>query len=73
MNWFGAQTDPLAQLHDDLSADLNRIARRFKSPLLTLIVRNPQLADGDVVLTNDPDHEAAVAALVRFVRKEESK
>ncbi len=53
----------IQQLREDLSEDLNRIARRFKkNPKLTLVVRNPDLADGDVVLSND-DPELAIAAI----------
>lgn len=56
-------TDPvIVQLHRDLDADLKRIARRFKSPRITLVIRNPQVADGDMVLTDD-DPEAAIAAI----------
>lgn len=56
-------SDPIRQqLHADLSDDLRRIARRFKAPRITLVVRNPALADGDVVLTDD-DLELAVAAI----------
>src|ERR1043165_494537 len=58
--------DPvIARLYHDLSNDLDRISRRFKSAKLTLIVRNPAQKDGDVVLTND-ESEAAIAALRRF-------
>jgi hypothetical protein len=61
--------DVLHQLHLDLSADLARIAKRFKSPKLTLVVRNPRLADGDVVLTDD-DPEKAIASIRRFIECE---
>lgn len=54
--------DVLTQLHLDLDRDLKRIAKRFKSPKITLVVRNPQLADADVVLTDD-DPELAIAAI----------
>lgn len=51
------------QLHDDLSRDLERIAKRFKpGAKLTLVVRHPSLSDADVVLTDD-DTEAAIAAI----------
>jgi hypothetical protein len=45
-----------------LHADLKRIAKRFKNPRITLIVRNPDVHDGDVVLTDD-DPALAMAAL----------
>jgi hypothetical protein len=58
--------DPVVvQLHHDLDSDLKRIARRFKAPKITLIVRNAALPDGDVVLTDD-DLELAIAALRRL-------
>jgi len=52
----------LRQLHYDLDRDLKRIAKRFKNPKITLVVRNLDVADGDVVLTDD-DTEAAIAAI----------
>ncbi len=58
----------LEQLHDDLSADLAQIAARFKNAKITLIVRSPDLADGDVVLTDD-NLELAVAALRKLENK----
>lgn len=55
----------LQQLRFDLDADLKRIAKRFRNPKITLIVRNPDVADGDVVLTDD-DPEAAIITLRGF-------
>lgn len=58
----------LLHLHEDLSADLDRIARRFKDPKITLVVRAPELKDGDVVLTND-NLESAIEAIRRLEAK----
>jgi len=58
-------TPALHQLHADLSADLERIASRFKSPKLTLVIRAPDLADGDVVLSDD-DLDEAIGAIERL-------
>jgi hypothetical protein len=62
-------SEVLRQLHNDLSADLDRIGERFDGhPKLTLIVRNPQFADADVVLTNEDvvDLGLVVAAIRLF-------
>lgn len=55
------------QLHEDLSADLNRIASRFKpGAKLTLVVRMPELpGDTSVVIGNDELDEAVAAILHR--------
>jgi len=60
--------DVLRQLHYDLADDMARVARRFKSCKVTLVVRNPDLADGDVVLTDD-DPEMAIAAIRKLAFK----
>ena len=60
--------DALQRLYYQLQDDLDRIAKRFKAPKVTLIVRNPALADGDVVLSDD-DLEAAIEALRRLQRE----
>jgi hypothetical protein len=61
---------PLQQLHYDISEDLERIAKRFKGrPKITLIVRNPELADGDVLISDD-DFEQAIAAIRRLKDRE---
>jgi hypothetical protein len=54
------------QLHADLDADLRRVAKRFKNPVITLIVRNPDIGNtADVVLTDEVDIGEAIAALIR--------
>lgn len=58
--------DPaITNLYIELDGDLRRIARRFKNPKITLIVRNPDLADGDVVLTDD-DPQKAIEAIQKL-------
>ena len=54
---------------NSLNRDLGRIARRFKNQRITLVIRNPDLADGDVVLSNDePTGEEAIKAIRRAMR-----
>jgi hypothetical protein len=56
----------IERLHCDLSDDLNRIARRFKTSVkLTLVIRQPEV-DGDtgIVIGND-DYELAIAEVRR--------
>lgn len=60
----------IQQLHEDISRDMARIAKRFKpGAKLTLIVRNPtadkEPGSADVVLTDDEVSDA-IAALRRF-------
>lgn len=45
----------MRQIHEDLNADLNAIATRFKIDVkLTLVVRHPNLpGDTSIVMTND--------------------
>ena len=40
-------------LYDSLLPHLEAIEALFKQPLVTLVVRAPQLPDGDLVLTQD--------------------
>lgn len=51
----------LAQLNVDIDRDMKRIAKRFKNPRLTLIVRNPDVANGDVIKSDDDVNEAVQA------------
>lgn len=62
-------TDVMRQLHADLSADLERIAARFKHCRITLVVRQPDLGDGDVLLSDD-DVDEAIAAIQRLRDRE---
>jgi hypothetical protein len=56
----------IERLHDDLSDDLNRIARRFRTRVkLTLVVRQPDVeGDAGIVIGND-DYELAIAEIRR--------
>ena len=40
-------------MHDEISDHLDAIKALFKNPKLTIVVRNPDLRDGDVIVTND--------------------
>jgi hypothetical protein len=55
----------LQELHTLLNGHLEDIATMFRSPKITLIVRAPDLSDGDVVVTDD-DLDAAIASLQRL-------
>lgn len=58
-------THKMENLFFALQDDLDRICRRFKNPKVTLVVRAPDLDDGDVVIGND-DLDATIAAIVRM-------
>lgn len=45
-------------LHGNLAGHLVEIGRLFKNPKITLIIRAPDLQDGDVVMTDDTFDEA---------------
>ena len=53
------------RLFFDLQDDLDRICKRFKNPKITLVVRAPQLEDGDLVIGND-DLTSAIGAIRRL-------
>jgi hypothetical protein len=59
----------MRRLQDELSDHLDRIIRMFKNPKVTLIVRAPDLPDGDVVIGND-DLDAAIVAIQRLKDRE---
>ena len=59
----------LEQLFFDLQADLDRISKRFVRPKLTLVVRAPDLPDGDVVIGDD-DLDMAIAAIERMKHRQ---
>ena len=46
----------------EISDHLDAIKRLWKNPKLTLLIRNPDLQDGDFVMTDDT-LEAAISAL----------
>ena len=50
--------DVIAELHNNLSNDLDRIKKRFKgTPRLSLIVRFPDEPDKGLYLTDDTENE----------------
>lgn len=53
------------ELHHDLCGYLEQIAKHFKSCKITLIVRSPELNDGDVLLSDD-NLDEAIAAIRRL-------
>lgn len=53
---------------NSIGASLDDIATHFKNPKITLVVRSPDLNDGDVVMTSD-NLDDAVAAIQRFNAK----
>lgn len=55
----------LSQLHQKLAVHLEQISELFKNPKITLVVRSPDLPDGDVVLTDD-ELDKAIAAIERL-------
>ena len=61
-------TKNIMRLHEDLQTDLDRIYARFKNPKITLIIRSPDISDGDVVISND-DLESAIGAVRRLQAK----
>jgi hypothetical protein len=63
----------LDKLHADIAEHLESIKAMFKDGAkITLIVRNPNLKDGDVLLTDDVVNEA-VKALRKLSRLEPYK
>lgn len=55
----------IRELFFDLQDDLDNICRKFKNPKVTLVVRAPDLEDGDIVIGND-DLNSAIAAIRRL-------
>lgn len=51
----------------DISAHLDAIGRHFKNPQVTLFVRNPDVTDGDLFVSNDKP-ELVIAAIERVTR-----
>jgi hypothetical protein len=54
--------DQRDKLYDTITPHLAAIAGLFKNPKVTLVVRAPDLSDGDVVLTDD-DLKSVIASL----------
>jgi hypothetical protein len=55
----------MKELFFSLQDDLDSVCRKFKHPKVTLIVRAPELPDGDVVIGND-DLDEAIGAINRL-------
>lgn len=49
----------------EVAGHLSAIAKLFKNPKLTLIIRNQDLPDGDVLMSDD-DADLAIAAINRL-------
>lgn len=54
-----------AHITDSIAHHLDQIGRFFKNPKITLVVRAPDLADGDLVMTAD-NLDDAIAAIQRL-------
>jgi hypothetical protein len=61
-------TKNIMRLYEDLQTDLDRISARFKNPKVTLIVRNPDIPEGDVVFGND-ELDSAIESVRRLQAK----
>jgi hypothetical protein len=57
-------TANIRELFVSLQGDLDRVCRKFEHPKVTLVVRAPELEDGDVVISND-DPDAVIVAITR--------
>ncbi len=55
-------------LYDKIIPHLEAIEALFKSPVITLVVRAPQLPDGDLVLTQDDPN-----AIIDTIKKQMAK
>ena len=63
-------TPALVNLHPSISTYLNKIVALFKpGAKITLIVRNPDVPDGDVILGND-NLDDAIAAINNLKARE---
>lgn len=58
----------LRDLQESIAYHLDEIGRLFKRPKITLVVRNDELADGDVVLSDD-DLDKAISAIRHLQEK----
>lgn len=55
-----------------IQGHLDEIATFFKNPTVTLVIRNPDLEDADLVMTRDDPHKV-IAAIKRLADREEEK
>lgn len=61
----------ITRLREDLSAHADKIAKLFRNPLVTIIVRDPNLPRGTVILTQD-SHEEIVKALADILKDDKA-
>lgn len=54
----------LDEMCEELQRDINRISKRFKRCKVTLIVRNPERPESDVVMGDD-EYDQAIDAIQR--------
>ena len=54
---------------EDISYHLTAIAKHFKNPKITLVVRAPDLTDGDLVMSID-DLGEAIKAIERLAARQ---
>lgn len=59
------------QLLYALSDDLAGIARRFKKPKITLVIRNLDVEDGDVIVSDD-DFDKVIEAINKLRSREDT-
>ena len=63
----------VGQVHAEVAEHCSQIARLFKAGArVTVLIRNPNLADGDMVVSDD-ETDLAVMALQRLKEKKEQK
>ncbi len=63
------KTVTIAMVEQEISIYLNKIGKMFKNPKITLIVRSPDIENGDMMLSND-DLNEAINSLEEFREKE---
>jgi len=63
----------LGEVHAEVAEHCAQVARLFKpGARVTILIRNPSLADGDMVVSDD-QMDLVTAALLRLKQKEEKK
>lgn len=56
-----AETIAIQIVEEKICRHLDQIGKMFKNPKITILVRNPDLKDGDLILTEDSMDEAIKA------------
>lgn len=63
----------LSEVHAEVAEHCSQVAKYFKpGAKVTILIRNPHLADGDMVVSDD-SMDSAIGALARLKEKEEKK